>query len=447
MVTEKNVANLLIVRNVAATGVGGTEGTNVSNAIPNMVTGESVCITPGGIVIDGSGTITNYPEFKIGVKLSDGKMQWSDIIKAKSIKSINTLRYTAAANQLDYVGYNGTTGSIDAINNNFYTLRLYMLPLDTAGFAQQKIKWGVYKSDSSATQAEIAAGVAENLIKSLSKEPEKIKFGTDNIKVELVNSGTSIATSGGTIAVTKGSQYVTILGTGADAGKYDTDGATIVAGDYIRFGHATTKTYPVYKVDSVVSGGGATTMVVKLNLPYQGSTDTAIAAASVGVIAAASLGDFGIKLTGATFKFDPPKFGYSLPRWTTTLADFGSTTVTNTTVASEGNGTYEWVAGLEQQLQGNEGNFYRAQVPYPTFRAEAVSGGTYATVCIEFQDEMGTTLGTNANSYKQLYIACAKGNAATYTDAQTGLGVILTAYISGYAIPANVANVATEINA
>lgn len=449
MISEKNVANMLIVRNVAATGVAGTEGTNVNAVIPNMVTGESVIVTPGGTVVDGStATIAALPkEFKIGVKLSSGKIQWSDLIKASSIRSITTKRYAAATLQTDYVGYNGTDGSIEAISNNFYTLRLYMLPLDMAGFAQQKIKRSTYKTDSSATQAEIADGIANELIMNLSKEPEKTKFGTDNIKVELVNSGTSIATSGGTIAVVKGSKYVTLLGTGADAGQYNADGATIVAGDYLRIGHATTKTYPVYKVESVVSGGGATTMVVKLSVPYQGTSDAAIAAASVGVIAAASVGDFGIKLTGVKFSFDAPKFGYLLPRWKTTLQDFGTTPVTESAISAEGTGEYEWVAQVEQQLQGSEGNFYRAQVPYPTFRQEAVLGGTYALVTIEFADNMETALGQQANSPKQLWIACAKGNAATITDAQTGFGTILTAYITAYGITANAANVSTEINA
>ena len=443
MISEKNVANLLIVKNVNTTQ---TAGTNISAAISGMNVGESTIVSPGGVIVDAAGTLPK--EFKIGTKLSSGKIQWSDLLKAKDIKSIVTKRYAAATLQTDYVGYNGTDGSIDAISNNIYTLRLYMLPLDLAGFAQQKIKRGVYKSDATASQAEIADGVALNLIQSLSKEPEKIKFGTDNIKVELVNSGTSIATSGGTIAVTKGSYYVSIAGTGADAGKYNADGADIVAGDYLRIGHATTKTYPVYKVESVVSGGGATTMVVKLTLPYQGSTDGAIAAASVGVIPAASVANFGIKLTGVKFSFDAPKFGYLLPRWKTTLQDFGSTLVTESAISAEGTGEYEWVAQVEQQLQGSEGNFYRAQIPYPTFRAEAVSGTTYALINIAFKDSMDTTLGSVANSPKELWIACVKGAGTTYSNANTGLGTTLNAYLTAYtSIESNGVTIATEINA
>lgn len=437
MIPEKNVANLLIVRNVAATGVAGTEGTNVSAVIPNMVTGESVVVTPGGVVVDGStATVAALPtEFKIGTKLTSGKMLWSDIIKARSIKSINTKRYAAATLQTDYVGYNGTSGSIDAISNNIYTLRLYMLPLDLAGFAQQKIKRGVYKTDSTATQSEIAFGVADNLIKSLSKEPEKIKYGTDNIKVERINSGAQANALGtATVSLVKGSKYIVFS---------EDMTALVTAGTILRFGTTGAGTAPCYIVVNT-DGGAAAARVYELDIPWQGTTNTAFAAASTESV---TEGNWGIKLTGVKFSFDAPKFGYLLPRWKTTLQDFGSTLVTESAISAEGNGEYEWVAQVEQQLQGSEGNWYRAQVPYPTYRQEAVLGGTYALVTIEYEDSMNTTLGSVANSPKQLWIACAKGNAATYTDAQTGLGLILTSYITAYGIPASASNVATEINA
>ena len=436
MITEKNVANMLIVRNVAATGVAGTEGTNVSAVIPNMVTGESVCVTPGGVVVDGStATVAALPtEFKIGTKLTSGKILWSDLIKAKSIKSIYTKRYAAATLQTDYVGYNGTSGSIDAISNNIYTLRLYMLPLDLAGFAQQRIKRGVYKSDTTATQSEIAAGVALNLIQSLSKEAEKIKYGTDNIKVERINSGALANALGtATTVVTKGSKYIVFS---------EDMTALVTAGTILRFGTSGAGTAPCYVVVNTDSGAAAA-RVYELDIPWQGATATQSAATLESV----TEGNWGIKLTGVKFSFDAPKFGYLLPRWKTTLQDFGATLVTESAISAEGTGEYEWVAQVEQQLQGSEGNWYRAQVPYPTYRQEAVLGGTYALVTIEFEDSMSTTLGSVANSPKQLWIACAKGNAATITDAQTGFGTILTAYITAYGIPYNVANVSTEINA
>ena len=445
MITEKNISNLLIIKEVATTL---TATNNIDAEVAGCTVGEAVVTSPGGVIVDAAGTLPK--QFKIGQVRTGNTILWSDVIDPKYIDSIDAFRTVAATQQLDYIGYNGTSGAIEAINNNIYTVRLYMIPTDTAGFAQQKIKRGVFKSDSSATSAEVAAGLAANLISNLSKEPEKTKFGVNNIKVERVSSGTSIATSGGTIAVTKGSAYVSIAGTGADAGKYDTDGSTIVAGDYLRIGHATTKTYPVYKVEEVVSGGGGTTMVVKLDIAYQGTSNSAVAAASVGVIPAATAvaSDFGLKLTGTTYKFDPPKFGYYLPRWKTALQDCGTTTITNSVVATEGVGTYEQIAYMEQQLQGNEGNFYRAQVPYPTFRSDASTSSTYGQIVIKFRDRLVTTLGNQEDSLKTLYIACEEtADATTFDDANTGLATTLQAYITAYSIPSNVSSLATEIKA
>jgi len=444
MRTERNIANILIAKNGTKTL---TASGNIDDYISGMNTGEPVVLSAGGVIVDATGTLPT--EIKIATKLVGGTLNYSDLIKISSIKSIQVNRYAAATTQLDYIGYNGTANSIEAINNNIYTVRLYMKPTDTAAFMQQKIKRGVYKSDSSATQAEIAAGLTSSLIYNFSREPEKLKYGANRIKFERVASGTSTATSGGVLSVTNGSKYVSIAGTGADAGMYNTDGATIVAGDYIRFGHATTKTYPVYRVDEVVSGGGATTMVVKLDIPYQGTTDLALAAASAGVIPAATAlaGDFGIKLTGSVYAFDPPKFNYVNPRWETTLQDCGTTVVTNSTKATEGQGDYHSVSMMEQQFQGNEGNFYRAQVPSPTFRTETLSTATYAMIVIEFEDAMASTIGGYERSYKQLYIACEKAATGThFTDANTGLATILTAYVTA-GTKCNVTNVATEIAA
>jgi hypothetical protein len=434
MQKERNIGSLLIA-NAAATTV--ATGSNVDAELSGMFTGETVITSPAGVILDAATASTLVQRFKIATKLTSGKLQWSDIIDATKIKSIQVNSYVAPTLQLDYIGYNGTSGSIEVIDENHYYVRLYLQPLDSLGFAKQRIKWGIYKSDTNATQAEIASGVIKSLITNFSREAEKIRAGIDTIKFELVNSGTSTATSGGTIALVKGSQYVTILGTGADAGQYNADGATIVAGDYLRIGHATTKTFPVYKVTEVVSGGGATTMVVKIDVPYQGTSNSALAAASAGVIPAASLGDFGIKLTGAAFGFDVPKFNYHLPRWKTTLEDFGSTAITNSTKTTEGLGDYKQISQLEQQFQGNEGNFYRAQVPYPTFRSEVSASKTYAVIVIEHTDEMSGNLGNNETSLKQTYIACEKSAGTCWSDPNVGLGTTIDAIITKYVIPTN----------
>jgi len=445
MITERNVSNLLIIKEVAATI---TAGANIDAEIAGMSVGESVVTSPGGVIVDATGTLPK--QFKIGQVKSDGKLLWSDILDPKYIQSIDAFRTVAATQQLDYIGYNGTANALNVINDNIYTIRLYMIPTDTAGFSQQKVKRAIYKSDSTATQAEIAAGLVSNLITNLSKEPETTKYGTNNIKVERVNSGLGVATSAGAITFTKGSKYVSWPedGNNNDAGKYNADGASVAVGDYIRVGHATTTTYPVYKV-AAITGAATTTIVLELDVPYQGATET-VAAANCGIVtsALALAGDFGIKLTGSTYKFDAPKFGYYLPRWKTNLQDCGSTVITESAVALEGAGTYEQVAYMEQQFQGNEGNYYRAQVPYPTFRSEAVSSATYGMIIIKYFDRMTTTLGSQEDSLKTLYIACTEtADATTFDDANVGLAVILQAYVTAYTNISNNTAIAAEIKA
>jgi len=268
MITEKNVANLLIVSNGSKTT---THTTNVSAALAGMNTGESVVCTPGGIIVNAASAATLTQQFKIGTKLSTGKFLWSDIIDAKSITKIDARGFTPYTTQVDYVGYNGTSGSIEVMNDNIYTVRMYMLPIDMAGFAQQKIKRGVYKSDSTATQQEIAYGLTENLIQNFSREPEKTKYGTNNIKFERTYSG---AVTEGTWTnnwltwrVIRGSNYIT----SDEAHGYSTVGNIIILGGV------------AHVITEITS-----TTVLKLDLPWQDDTgyvvqDDSFAAQTIAV--------------------------------------------------------------------------------------------------------------------------------------------------------------------
>jgi hypothetical protein len=82
-------------------------------------------------------------------------------------------------------------------------------------------------------------GTAFDLIRSLSKEPEKIKFGTDNIKVELINSGaqanalgTATANAAAVVTVT-GLQAVGSIGDVSVAGKAVIDVTGLVGTTFV----------------------------------------------------------------------------------------------------------------------------------------------------------------------------------------------------------------------
>lgn len=430
MHAQRNVANILIANSVAATA--GMEGLNIDGFISSLSTGEPVVISPAGTVVDATGTLPT--EFKIATKLTNGDLNISDIIKAKSIKSISTTRYSAATNQVDYVGYNGSTGSIDVINNNIYAVKINLIPTDIAGFMQQKIKEGFYETDSTATQSEIAYGLTNSLIKNFSREPERIKYSVDRIKFERINSGAQAnALATATAALNYNSNAVVFS---------ENLTALVTAGTILRFGTSGAGTAPCYVVTGHDSGAAAA-RVYFLDIPWQGTTQV-LAAASVESV---TEGNWGIKISSSTYYFEEPKWRYNMPVWKTTLQDCGATVVTESVKAYKGSGDYRQISAMEQLFLGNEGNYYRAQIPQPTFRSETSSSKTYAIIEIEYEDDMGTELGGVAKSLKQLYIACEKGNGGAYSDANTGLGTTLNAYITAYAIPSNGVTIATEINA
>ena len=435
---QRNIATMLVAKGTVpgAGGVAGATtlgaGNNINDEKAGMFTGEPAVVNMAGVVLNASIASTLVPNFRIAVKLADGDLKFSDTINAKMVKKVTVQKYVAGTNQVDYIGYNGTTGSIDVLDNNVYKVNITYLGTDSFDASRRTIKHGVYKSDAATTQSEIAAGLTNSLITNFSREGVKLRFNTDLIKFERINSGTSTATSGGAITAINGSKYVTILGTGANAGKYNSNAATIVAGDFIRFGHAITTTYPVYKVDEVVSGGGATTMVVKLDIPYQGTTNTAIAAASVGVIPAASEGNWGIKMTGAELPYEAFRFGYTRSTWTFGLDGFGSTIKTNTTAMTLGSGEGKAVNELESKISTNRGNAYlnAVAVKYPTL--ESSTSGTYAIIHIQYTDDYVTELGISADAHKELYIACEKADATCYSSDTVGLGDTIDAYASKY---------------
>lgn len=101
--------------------------------------------------------------------------------QASMVKKVTVQKYVAGANQVDYIGYNGTTGSIDVIDDNVYKVNITIVGTDATDFSRRTIKHGVYKSDSAATQEEIAAGLTNSLITNFSREGIKLRFGTDLI--------------------------------------------------------------------------------------------------------------------------------------------------------------------------------------------------------------------------------------------------------------------------
>lgn len=420
---QKNVSQLLVAKTDTKTA---THTTNINSLKSAMVDGEAVLINAAGVTVDAATPATLAQNFKVAVKLSDGDIKLSGLIDAKQVNKVTVHKYTAGANQVDYIGYNGTSGSIDVIDNNVYKVNIYLRGTTALDFSRMQVKHGVYKSDSAATQEEIAAGLTNSLITNFSREGSKLAENIDVIKFERVHSaaGTEALGTSDTLVGTAGSKYVTIVETGGSLPYL------FAVGDYIRMGTAVTS--PVYKITATtvtVADGG----VLTLDIPLQTSVSYSGTGAAEYITAAeAAAGSFGIKLTGAELPFQIWNKPYDRSTWTMGLQDFGSTVITNSTVMSLGSGYGKPVQELEAWCSMNAGRQYlnAVGVVYPTIYSSAT--GNYALVHIQYSDLYTTELGHQVNQHKELWIACVKGSGTTYSDANTGLGTAIDAYASKY---------------
>jgi hypothetical protein len=413
METIKNVSQLMIVEKQTPTV--GLEGT-VIDAYGDLLDGEVAVCNYLNTVLDGASggaslAFAGMDAFKLIARVGT-KLVHSDLIQKGTIKNWRVTSQSAEVQQVDYVGSNGTTGSLGAIVSNLHTIRLYIQESTIQGFMQQKIKEGFYKSAASTTQSAIALGLVNSLIANYSREPEQ------DLKFERVNAGsrTAVPTSADDFVFTNGSKYFTAT---------DIDDATgtaaLAVGDLLVIGTATTS--PVYKITAIDTA----TDIGTLDRAFVGATQT-LADTAIKVILVAAEGSYGIKITGVDRGFVT---GYrtTAPIIFETTIDFGdssSTAVNPTTAAYPGIGTAQQVANMEKEFQADNhvyrsfvegGVVDRAQVT-PTLLA---AGELYDMCVLEFSNKTQSGLGVEIQSPKTLIIAGENSTNLSMSDANQGV--------------------------
>ena len=375
MLTQRNISFILVGRDINAT---------TATRVENLLAGEIALANKFGRVLDNAGGASDINAFKEIKVHQGGANRASDILQLDKIVSVSVKGYVAPTEQISYVGFNGTAGSIQAINSNPYIVRLNFISGDRSQeFPMQRILHGYYKSDSTATQAEIADGLAANINQNARRRFER------DVVAEILTNSAGVAVTGAptNFTVTRDSKTVTWTGT---------DPSNITIGDFLRFG-GTTTAIPVCRVASVDLASNSLTLVE----PYPGATAT-ILVANVEVItaAAAVTADFGVKLTGVARNYNlRRKVEYTKAMWETTLDGFGTTTLTSGQAAFLGSGTYEQVAS--EDLFGDIifGNKYRKDHLYsPNLYAEI--GGLYGCVTIVYDQPVEVVVGNTASHRK-----------------------------------------------
>lgn len=383
------------LQNVEQVFVGGTANitTSALNSTFTANTGEIGVFTPSGVrLVQGSGSTgaLNASNSKFIIAQARGasgtpKVVVSNVIDKSKIVSAVRLAYTAATEQVDYIGYNGTSGSIEVNANELYYIQIYLEDYITSTHDGRYIKHGQYLSNSSSTQETIAFELTKSLINNFSREPRQlIKFERVNNAAATNTDLAALGTPTGDLTVVNGNQYITVASATT----------SLSVGDYVRFSASATEalTDAAYEITEITSA-----TVFKIDVPYQGTSNTAYDDAFVHLIPSGSLGaNFGLKLTGVAEPWVLEKKFYKKVRWNANLSEeaFGATVITNSVGAKEGSGTYEQVAELETFANRSFGEEYRIGQPniysFNTDASSSVAGGGYDLLRITYtQDELG----------------------------------------------------------
>lgn len=372
----------------------GKDVTGALGSIDALVDGEVGIFTPGGARIS-SGSLSAVDAFKIGVRYAANELILSETIKTANILSAVKTPFVADTDQEDYIGYNGSSGAIVVNSDTVYRASFMIKETIAQNHGGVYVKDMTYKSDATATQAEIAEGLVKSGLLNLSREAEK------PMKIELVSDDT-VTVLVPTINVTEGSEFVSFS---------TAHGLSI--GDFIGIAGF------FYKIESI-----PTTTTAKLSFPYQGATASSV---TVTIANSPSTANFGIKLTGKTLSFKTGKLNYKKSRWAVALdaASFGTTPLTKSSTATLGNGNFEQVAELEWFTRGNQGEFFRMGEPNifeQTFNA--VPGTNYDLWTLSVNDENKSSSLIAIQNPKQFIVAIPTANPNWASDANAGVDTL-----------------------
>tara|TARA_R110002126_G_scaffold159053_1_gene306350 strand:- start:4721 stop:5953 length:1233 start_codon:yes stop_codon:yes gene_type:complete len=405
-------------RNQDLVVVGKTAALTAAPASMNaLVDGEVRLFTPKGVVI-GAGNVTANMTFKVVIGGPNGKPKFVSESINGAIAQYVPKGGLPGAEQLDYIGFNGTSGSIDEIDNNLYMATAYVEEYLTASSDGRYIKHFQFKSKTTgAKQSEVALGLAKSGQENWSREAKNVN-GDSFMGFKAV-CNQAIAAEANTIDIVKGSN--TILAGGA---------LTAVAGDFIRIGNAASDIAldGVYKVLSING------LVYTLDRKVGETTRLAAPTTDVSFITAAqgAAANWGVAVNANVKDHVTGKEFYKKNRFTLNLGeDFGSTTITLATGASRGIGVIEDVRDHEWFSAGNLGETYRMGEPVINTLVSNVdiTTGTFDTATIQwtdghlvgFQDEM---------SPKLITIYSPRGADGYMTNGANGTSAMLAAIVA-----------------
>jgi hypothetical protein len=369
------------------------------------------------------------------------------IVKAAA----TALPYVAAVPNVDVIGYTGAgSDTIQAGVSGSYNLTVTNTTQGTVP-VPFNLASTFYQTSAQATPFQVAYDWAKLIngktLNTALYPYDRFVFAhvlTNQASAQLVTSAPANITG----TVVNGSTTLTLSGSTAG-------GTTVLAaGDYVRIGHATTTTLPVYKIAAMVSA-----TVVTLDAPYVNNTvaiGTSIASVALGKLNAVPDSSdlagvrcmaFGNWFNGSTFKELTPNTsiatGVSGNALGTVVVHNGVTAQSyvnasgaiTSGVFSIGYGIGYQAQKVEFTVQGYQGNMNRSWLPYPVqyfASASSVYDG-YSIITRSFPQNAAND-GNFKSETQTVQIFCVNaggsGTVATNALVDAKIPTILSSYIS-----------------
>jgi hypothetical protein len=385
---------------------------------PGQDTGAvAICDLNNTVLASATWTASDHPVIKI-IKDRGANLPLQQVrLNLADLSAYTGAEYDPATEQFSYIGFNGTSGSINGylgtLDGTFYIVKLEHVPNAFAyGKRPANYKYGTFQSPvSGTTQKDVSQGLVRSLVQNF-KPNRTIDW---RVKSEMTCFAAFADATPTTVILTRYSRQATVTGTVPSVGDAirigELGSGTVGAGDGI------------YIVESVNG------LVITFNYAYQGPSGTAVAAEIELEQAgpALSTADYGIKITGIKQKYDVNRWRqYDKVRFNALLENFSSDTPVTNTAAFDGLGVYEQVANDEYISWGDEGQVFVDQVP-PQFREQdAQIGGEYSPLVLGWVNHLPSLIGAGENKGQAiLYMA---GSATLSLQALT-LVTILNAWL------------------
>ena len=354
-------------------------------------------------------------------KDTNGILHKTNVFSHEQAINRTKLATTALVEQITFLGYDGVSaGAMDAEASTYFGLKLVLN--HTFGLLNNSalIKTIPFKTSATGSQSELALGLALAGYNAFKGQPNQ-----DVIFDAICNTATNANYDFSNDAtVVKGSTVFNV----ASNLTYNTAAGTLAVGDFVRFDDALNGDValdnPVYKVTAINTL--AVTVDRPINVPSGAWTD---AGEAVQVITAAqgAAADWGVRMTGNTpdgTSFNPLTDTPFVVSFSVLSGDFETATVSYTTKALIGTGTYQLVAAMEAYTQYQFKDRIVSTYPTKTVQIDSVAGNTYCLYNVDIINDnfISATTGLNPKSKSRLVIAVLTG-LQEITDFDTILAV------------------------